>query len=191
MSKFALSNFFLFFIFLFFFSPPPPLSLSSYPFIPIGSPSLITGAPESRCRSATRPPHLRPAAPGPGLLLPALPRPTPPPPAPLPHLLLLCGEPWVCLSCSAQPEGNGGKRGAEPDGATKMWLRLPFGSCQGLRHQFHTWSQCHFHRLGGLCLEPLVESEPEPSQTLIGRSVSYQTLTTVFLCTLYFVQGPA
>jgi hypothetical protein len=111
MSKFALSNFFLFFIFLFFFSPPPPLSLSSYPFIPIGSPSLITGAPESRCRSATRPPHLRPAAPGPGLLLPALPRPTPPPPAPLPHLLLLCGEPWVCLSCSAQPEGNGGKRG--------------------------------------------------------------------------------
>jgi hypothetical protein len=53
---------------------------------------------------------------------------------------------------------DGGKRGAEPDGATKTWLRLPFGSRHGLRHQLHTRSRCHFHRLGGLRLEP----EPEP-----------------------------
>jgi hypothetical protein len=63
------------------------------------------------------------------------------------------------------PKGKGRKRGAEPDGATKTWLRLPFGSRKGLQHRLRTRSRCKNHRLAGLQLEPPVEPEPEPCQT--------------------------
>jgi hypothetical protein len=63
------------------------------------------------------------------------------------------------------PVGSGGKTGAEPGGATKSWLRLPFGSREVLQGQLHTRSRSKIDRLGGLRVEPLVEPEPEPSQT--------------------------
>jgi hypothetical protein len=53
----------------------------------------------------------------------------------------------------------------EPGEATKTWLHLPFESREGLQLRLHTWSRCSFHRLAGLRPEPLVEPEPEPSQT--------------------------
>jgi hypothetical protein len=53
----------------------------------------------------------------------------------------------------------------EPDEATKTWLHLPFESREGLQLRLHTWSRCNLHCLAGLRLEPLVEPEPEPSQT--------------------------
>jgi hypothetical protein len=46
---------------------------------------------------------------------------------------------------------------AEPHGATKTWLRLPFESREGLRQQLHSWSRCKIYRLA----EPL----EEPCQT--------------------------
>jgi hypothetical protein len=49
--------------------------------------------------------------------------------------------------------------------ATKTWLYLPFESREGLQLRLHTWSRCNLHCLAGLRPEPLVEPEPEPSQT--------------------------
>jgi hypothetical protein len=48
---------------------------------------------------------------------------------------------------------------AKPDEVTKTWLRLPFGSREGLQRRLHTRSQCKNYRLAGLQLEP------EPCQT--------------------------
>jgi hypothetical protein len=53
----------------------------------------------------------------------------------------------------------------EPGEATKTWLHLPFESREGLQLRLHTWSWCNLHCLAGLRPEPLVEPEPEPSQT--------------------------
>jgi hypothetical protein len=53
----------------------------------------------------------------------------------------------------------------EPGEATKTWLHLPFENREGLQLRLHTRSRCSFHRLAGLRPEPLVEPEPEPSQT--------------------------
>jgi hypothetical protein len=63
---------------------------------------------------------------------------------------------------------------AEPDGATKTWLHLPFRSREGLQHRLHTRSWCKNHRLAGLQLEPPMEPEPEPYQ--IGPSFLAPTL---------------
>jgi hypothetical protein len=82
-----------------------------------------------------------------------------PPPLSLHLLPLAVAQPRL------PPEGSGGKTGAEPGGATKSWLRLPFGSREVLQGQLHTRSRSKIDRLGGLRVEPLVEPEPEPSQT--------------------------
>jgi hypothetical protein len=77
---------------------------------------------------------------------------------------------WLLRQPRAPPEGISGKRRAEPSGATKSWLRLPFESrevLQGQLGQLHTWSRCKTYRLGGLRLEPLVEpSRSPPKQAL-------------------------
>jgi hypothetical protein len=98
-----------------------------------------------------------------------------PPPSSLPLSSLLpsaSASPLPPPSCCrplrqprAPPKGSSGKRRAEPGGATKSWLRLPFGSREVLHGQLHTRSRCKICRLGGLRLKPLVEPEPEPSQT--------------------------
>jgi hypothetical protein len=53
----------------------------------------------------------------------------------------------------------------DPGETTKTWLHLPFESREGLHLRLHTRSGCSFHCLAGLRPEPLVEPEPEPSQT--------------------------
>jgi hypothetical protein len=117
---------------------------------PCAPSSRAPGAPSSLVAS------LRPVATRPASARPAPQRPAPPrrafaPTGPRASLL-------SSRSSAMVADWGGGQRwekGAELGGATKTWLRLPFGSRQGLRHQLHTRSRCHFHRLGGLRLEPL------------------------------------
>jgi hypothetical protein len=60
----------------------------------------------------------------------------------------------------------------DPGETTKTWLHLPFESREGLQLRLHTRSRCSFHCLAGLRSEPLVEPEPEPSQTGLMYSSS-------------------
>jgi hypothetical protein len=182
---------FLFFSFSFLYFLFPLLSPSSpYPFAPHGPLLSIRDArsrpPSSHRRRRLRPARLhrrhrlagacstplprlrlrrglRPASASTAEIRPALTGACYPPPPRLrlgllPRVRLLPLAAGRCSSHERHLWGNGGKRRAEPGGATKSWLRLPFGS----REVLH---RCKTNRLGGLRLEPLVEPEPEPSQT--------------------------
>jgi hypothetical protein len=46
----------------------------------------------------------------------------------------------LCRASVGPTKSEAGKWEVEPDGATKTWLRLPFGSREGLQHQLHTQS---------------------------------------------------
>jgi hypothetical protein len=129
------------------FAPPPPTT----PPPPTPAPLLRLACTSAGASCLGR--RLRPAS----AAASSASAPLPPPPS--------CRRPLRHRQPRAPPEGNGGKRGAEPGGATKSWLRLPFGSREVLQGQLHPWSRCKINRLGGLRLEPPPEPEPEPSQT--------------------------
>jgi hypothetical protein len=159
---------FLFFIFLFssfpflYFSPPPLLIRFGASPHGLPLPDLLAPVVPCQCRVPPRPATLRPAPPlaGSSSLCPATSRPGPPPPrdglsslqdamglsairpavsSPSPPLRL--ATPRVTAagpSPPLPPDGTRWKKEAEPDGATKMWLRLPFESREVLHRRLHT-----------------------------------------------------
>ena len=154
--------FFLFFPSYFFLSSPPYPFPRAPPARPVSSsppspPRRPPRAPPARAPSAAAPLHraallhaagrLGRALPPPLLAAPTPPRAVPPPPS--------------AARAPPSSEGHSGRRGTEPLGATKTWLRLPYGSRWRLQVRLLVWSSSKNGRLVGLRTEPLVE----PCQT--------------------------